>query len=41
VVKWCPSEGNVLRGFLGALKSKQPAIPLKVCGGARLWWRKG
>lgn len=32
VVKWCPKEGSMLRGLLGALKSNQPAVPLKVCG---------
>lgn len=31
VIKWCPREGgNLLRGVLGALKSNQPPIPLKV-----------
>jgi len=30
VLKWCPSEGNMLRSVLGALKSKQPSVPLKV-----------
>ncbi len=30
MLKWCPSEGNLVRGVLGALKSKQPAVPLQV-----------
>ncbi|KAI8474048.1 MAG: hypothetical protein J3K34DRAFT_518543 [Monoraphidium minutum] len=30
VLKWCPGEGNMLRGVLGMLKSKQPSVPLKV-----------
>ncbi|GBF87826.1 hypothetical protein Rsub_00537 [Raphidocelis subcapitata] len=30
VLKWCPSEGNLVRAALGTLKSKQPQVPLKV-----------
>ncbi len=30
MLKWCPKEGNVIRGILGSLKAKQAPVPLKV-----------
>lgn len=30
VLRWCPSEGNLVRGLLGTLKKDVPAVDLKV-----------
>lgn len=30
VLKWCPSEGGLVRGLLGTLKKNAPAVDLKV-----------